>query len=78
MLLDDYLIWKIHKHFCGNLMKVLSAFIFVKDLLLLNLSDHHLYYAFCFTRIEIGVDIYGAAAKACKANPSYRKFKTEF
>ncbi len=49
---------------CGNLTKNLSAFKLIKRLVPIKFK-RHLYYAYCFSRIAYGIEVYGAASNSC-------------
>ncbi len=63
ILLDDQLNWKFHiSHLCNSLTKVISAFKLIKTLVPLQFK-RQLYYAYCFSRISYGIEVYGASSK---------------
>ncbi len=55
----DQLNRKVHiNHLCGNLTKILSAFKLFKRLIP-DKFKRDLYYAYCFSRITYGIEVYG-------------------
>ena len=63
MYLDDHLNWKMHvKSMCENLTKYASSFKLIKHLVP-NHCKKQLYYAFVYSRIKYGIEVYGFSSK---------------